>query len=426
MKVKLFSAADLLRQSSPRKFGSNRFSSLRDDSPAPQASDNGRRFRSPSVKRKPEEGASYSSVVSGGSSQVTDSSTHTHTMEQIECNTAKVNSLCEKVQTGLINTGAEPAICALFTDLCEAIKCINESQRMLADAKIGKKAPQEIFLQAPAKKVKQNIGPSNYSSDGKAPILVNITPPAPEVTETKEEADRRRFKDAVKDAERSTLLFNLNMGRVPIMNRETISKKATLALTSMAAKEEGKSTSTPSDEAVTAIDDTLSMTTGMTLFGNTTKTYVNPKDKESGSFCTIPVKYEFKDKDTRIRAEAILRSRCKVSCSTPYPQYLRVCIKQVVDRVKQKFPGESVRVNVDTGRLSLSVARRSDKESEWNYLRDPVPLPPEVLNISARFVPKDFVLGNLPSALCDFTPTKPERGRQGKIPSVMEVENHNE
>ena len=63
------------------------------------------------------------------------------------------------------------------------------------------------------------------------------------------------------------------MGRVPIMNHETISKKATLALVSLAAKCEGKLSSAPSEESVAAIDDVLSMTTGMSFFGNATKSY---------------------------------------------------------------------------------------------------------------------------------------------------------
>ena len=64
MKVRPFSAADLLRQNSPRKFATNssRFAPLRDQSPAP-GSDEGRRFRSPSVKRKNAENVSYSEVT---------------------------------------------------------------------------------------------------------------------------------------------------------------------------------------------------------------------------------------------------------------------------------------------------------------------------------------------------------------------------
>jgi hypothetical protein len=53
-----------------------------------------------------------------------------------------------------------------------------------------------------------------------------------------EDPEKKNFRDAVKAAESSTLVFNLNMGRVPIMNKETMKTKATLALTSMAASRE--------------------------------------------------------------------------------------------------------------------------------------------------------------------------------------------
>ena len=421
MKVRPFSAADLLRQNSPRKYNSNsnRFAFLRDESPAPGTEN--RRFRSPSTKRKPDDQASYAAMVSKGIPTGADSQVDSLTLDLIGVNTAKVTSLCDKVKTELTTLGAEPEICTIFTDLCDAIRCINESQRSLATSLLGKPALKETLSQIPPKRLKPSA-----QSGSDAPVLVDISKVSPSPAESQEEGDIRRFREAVKDAEKSTLIFNLNMGKVPIMNHETISKKATLALTSMAAKLEGKFSSTPSDEAVTAIDDVLSMTTKMSLFGNSTKSYVNAKDKESGAFCTIPVKYEFQDKDTRIRAETCLRSVCKVSCATPYPVILRDCIKQVVDRVKSRFPGEFVRVNVDPSNLSLSVARRGNKDSSWTFLRDSVLLPKEVLNISTRTVPKDFVLRDLPDSLCDFTPNKPDRGRQGRRPSSMEVTPPNE
>ena len=96
------------------------------------------------------------------------------------------------------------------------------------------------------------------------------------------------------------------MGKVPIMNKDTMSKKATLSLLAMAAKTEDKETSTHSDDTVAAIDDVLSMANGMQFFCNSTKTYRGKNDPESGSYCTVPVRYDFKDKDTRFRAEQVL------------------------------------------------------------------------------------------------------------------------
>jgi hypothetical protein len=168
----------------------------------------------------------------------------------------------------------------------------------------------------------------------------------------------KKFKEAIKDAERSTLVFNLDMGKVPIMNRETMNKRATLALTTMATRKEQKTTSVPSEEAVMAIDDLLSVTEGMEFFGACTKSYSHPNDPNSRLYCTVPVKYEFKDKDSRVRAETTLRDRCDVRCTTPYPSMVRECIKQIISKVKSDRPDRLVKVNVDTGSLTFKIATK--------------------------------------------------------------------
>ena len=152
MKLKPFSAADLLRQGSPRKFASNsnRFASIRDESPAP-GNGNGRRFRSPSVKRKNDDAVSYSDMVSIGlpPSQVPAQQVNNELLDMIGVNTAKVTSLCEKVQGELVTLGAEPEICTIFTDLCEAIRCINDSQKRLGESQCNPPAALVSHVQAP-------------------------------------------------------------------------------------------------------------------------------------------------------------------------------------------------------------------------------------------------------------------------------------
>jgi hypothetical protein len=58
--------------------------------------------------------------------------------------------------------------------------------------------------------------------------------------ETEEERKLRKFGEAIRDAERSTLCFNLDIGNVPKLNKHTISEKASLALAKMAAAEENR------------------------------------------------------------------------------------------------------------------------------------------------------------------------------------------
>jgi len=211
----------------------------------------------------------------------------------------------------------------------------------------------------------------------------------------KTEAEKRkdRFKQAVKEAESSLLIFNLNMGSYKTINPTTLNDKATLALTTMAAKNEGKKTSIPSDDAVGAIDDVLSMVKTVKFFGRTTKPYRKPGDKASGTFYTLPVRYEFQDRETRYQAEGILKSRCKIQTTTPYHPTLRDCIKQAVDAVKNDHPTDFVRVNVDTNNLALHLSHREQGENKpWVKYQTVFELPEEVLDVTAKNSPPSMTI----------------------------------
>jgi hypothetical protein len=136
------------------------------------------------------------------------------------------------------------------------------------------------------------------------------------------------------------------------------------------------------------------MVTSMDFYGSNTKQYTGNTEKP---FCTVPVRYHFKDRDVRTFAEKTLRDTCGVQCSTPYPTIVREAIKQVVAHVKKSHPDEYVKVNVLTKEFSLKVARRpKGKDEEWTYYSKNVPLPEIALDVNCRKVPEGFRLENLP------------------------------
>jgi hypothetical protein len=199
----------------------------------------------------------------------------------------------------------------------------------------------------------------------------------------------------VRDAEKSTLVFNLNMGTVPVLNTETISKKATLALTTMAAKVENPLSSVPSKDTITAIDDVLSATTGVMFYASVTKSYKNPKDDASGSYCTVPVHYDFKDRETRVQAEKILRTACKINCATPYPVVLRECIRQTNEFFRGFYNTLYVSTSVDIAKMSLRVSYKLDKSSPWSSHDKLIAIPHDALNVGIRRVPIGFRMTGL-------------------------------
>ena len=440
-KMKPKSASDVLRQLSPRKvigtsfFTGNRFNSLRDISPAASTrSISSIRDRSVSAKRKHDESASYSAVAGGGGREQVGIPLRIHA-DVLNTKLAKVRSVCDQAASAISVDNVDPAIVAIFGNILEALQLTCDLQADIISNLPGSDKGNAQYSGVVPKKSRQD---SNLVLTQKTQVNPLVPP---RIVQSRQVADNEdvdprifKFRESVKQAEKSTLLLNLDLGKVPIMNQNTISTKATGALTAMAAAAEGKNGIVPSEDTVTAIDDVLSMVNSMQFYGKSTKTYKNPKDPKSGAYCTIPVKYEFKDRDTRIRAETLLREKCKVHCSTPYPTILRETIRQVVNYVKKDYPDNQVRVNVDLKNLGLKVGRRPPAEAGappqyWKDYTRLIPLPPEVFDVSARSVPLNFVVRDLPDTpekqsrmAVDKSPVSSPSSRQSRKDSHVAVE----
>jgi hypothetical protein len=445
-------ATAALRQLSPRKtvgttfYTANQFSALREPSPANSVnSESDFRSRSGSVKRKINDfnAISYAGVTGGnlenrrgGGAPVITVTDPEPDVEKINVGVVKVKSLLEKVDSELQNSEIPPGVACVLNDLREAMGIVVDNQSIIAK-NMGAKQVNHPQVQPPrttdsmvslgnvSKKQRQDLGPRLLPEMPErggpwAPAIPSGTATTPvTIPEDASEAKIEKFRESIRDAERSTLIFNLDMGKVPIMNKETINKKATLSLAAMAAKKEKKTTSIPSEDAVAAIDDVLSVTTGMEFFGAQTKTYRHPTDPNSGSYCTVPVKYEFETKDDKIRAETVLRDLCEIHCSTPYPILVRECIKQIIAKVKHEVPNSLVRVIIDTQKMLFKVATKvkptGNEKATWVPYSVPVPIPEIVIEGTLRRVPDDFkVTWPAPSPRKE-TPRKSSQGE-------MEVE----
>jgi hypothetical protein len=434
-----FSASDVLRNVSPRKsiggtfLTVNKFAHLRSASPSPDPGPEGRnRIGSVSQKRKNSDdgnGPTYANMVcntgAGSGTEHVSVPAPTYSVQADEKSVMeiiKVKSITEKVDKEISEANADGTVLSI-------LKSINDAVALLCNAvlKPGQPgaAPPQSAAQAgvtmvslgaiPKKQRVVESGAKSGSGSGSQAIRLNgfvpqgkqktnaaTVPPVP--------PEEQSFRDAVKYAEKSTLVFNLNMGSVPILNTDTMSKRATLALTSMAAVAEGNSADKPSKDTIAMIDDVMSVSTGIHFYGSSTKSYKHPNDTQSGLFCTVPVRYEFNDKDTRINAEQILRTKCNAKCATPYPPILRECIRRVINDAKKDFPDNLIKVMVDPTKLALKVARRPNKDDskKWIYALEDIPLPKEVLDVRSRRIPDGLNVGHPKFPLPVNGPTPPK------------------
>jgi hypothetical protein len=195
------------------------------------------------------------------------------------------------------------------------------------------------------------------------------------------------FNAAIKEAERSLLIFNLNMGQTPCMNPVTISNKITQCLLSLAGKAEGSAPGNPSTSAKEVVDDILGMVTKMVLFGSKTAPCKVPgKPQENGSFFTVPVKLMFKDKKTAQTAAEILRKVLKLGSTTPYHKSLRSAINLAIRKTRASHPGSQAKVQVDSSKKVLKCFIRPDVSNpgQWSAASKNFPIPAEALDPSSR------------------------------------------
>ena len=205
---------------------------------------------------------------------------------------------------------------------------------------------------------------------------------APKVIKTKpvptpEESMASKVKKVLRDAERKTVIFELDLGAAPTINKESISKKVTMALHSKAASGDHDWNIKDAGEMV---DDVLSCSQLEFLGSGTRKFFNNKKatDARNGTMRTVPVRMDFKNKETRIQAETTLRNICKVSCSTPYPKKLRAMLGRAILEGKKSFDKSYIRTKIDIDNLTISASARTG--TTWTVVYGPVPIPLDVLD----------------------------------------------
>jgi hypothetical protein len=199
------------------------------------------------------------------------------------------------------------------------------------------------------------------------------------------------FNKAVKEAERSLLIFNLDLGQSPIMNPTTISSRVTVALLNTYAEKNELPKGSHSQDARDLVDDITSQVTRMEFFGSKTAPCKFPKEPlRNGAFFTVPVKLVFKDRRTAQTAADLLRKYLGLNSSTPYHRSLRAAINQAINRAKEHNPFHHAKVNLDMNGKTLKCFIRTDTNppGDWTPWGSNIRLPSEARDPGSKDISK--------------------------------------
>jgi hypothetical protein len=213
------------------------------------------------------------------------------------------------------------------------------------------------------------------------------------------------FAMAVREAERSVVIYNLNLGQSPLLNPTTISSKVTSALIKAAADNlEGEHNGSLAI-AGEMVNDLLSQVKSMKLFGKGTKPCKDPKNpSKDGTFYTVPVKLSFNNKQVAKAVNDMLRQKYKVSTSIPYHRSLKKAITLAHDRVSKSNPGKQVLISLDAANKCLKpfvrdppFNKRRSGPSNWVSTGGIIALPFEAFYPKLKELSEDFSLPTSPT-----------------------------
>jgi hypothetical protein len=213
--------------------------------------------------------------------------------------------------------------------------------------------------------------------------------PAAAITSNSNKEDP--FVKAVKEAERSILVFNLDMGQTPFMNPATISSKVTLSLLDLAAVKGGMEKGSHSQDSRDLVDDIMSQVVRMEFFGTKTAPCKFPgNSKLNSTFYTVPVKFVFKDRRTAQTAAEFLRKYLDLNSITPYHKSLKAAMTQAINRAKAANPGHHAKVNLDLNGKSLKCLIRTEGNppGSWSPWGKNIPLPVEAMDPGTKDITK--------------------------------------
>jgi hypothetical protein len=206
-------------------------------------------------------------------------------------------------------------------------------------------------------------------------------------TEDPIETATKKVKQTLRDAEKKKVLFNLNLGKNPVMNKESLSRKVTESLCSTVKAGNHDYDIADAEEV---LDDILSCSK-LEFLGTTSKLYFNnrnPNDPMNNNTYTLPVRMDFKDRETRFEAEIMLRKICKVSCSVPYPKKMCNLLNDIIKEGKALKPDCYIRTKVNVETLTVeALAKTSGGWVDLNLKRS---IPLNILDNSTTQVAMDL------------------------------------
>ncbi len=204
--------------------------------------------------------------------------------------------------------------------------------------------------------------------------MQNCTPP-------QQEEGEDLLREALKRADTESVLFDANLGPQSVMNKKTLLPAFTAGLKA-SAEEVARKNEKELGEHLRVASDALDCVGEVEFLGEKSKLYENRRDKndpKNGTFCTMPIKLTFEDRQDRINFERTVKSHCGLRAVMSLPKKVRTEQTAFGNALRERYPGMLVMVRVDTRKLLFKGYMKKDGENKWKECKEVYDIPKGIL-----------------------------------------------
>jgi hypothetical protein len=198
---------------------------------------------------------------------------------------------------------------------------------------------------------------------------------------------QRELKESLEKADRESIMFEIDLGKNTLANRSALAA-AFLNTVQKAAIDKATTSGKGLTEAVRVMDDTLSIVSDMEFIGSSSQRFISKKanDMRSNTFCTMPVKFKFDYRNSRIHFEKSMRDHCNFRAGISLPKPVRLEQAAFLSALRERYPHDAITVRLDIRSAFLYALRKVGGEGAWVGCLERLSLSPSIM--LPNFVPR--------------------------------------
>ena len=209
----------------------------------------------------------------------------------------------------------------------------------------------------------------NYAAAARR--MTNPPPPAPKPLQP----GKKELIEALEKSEKESVLFGANLGASVIAHRGTLNNNLTTDFHRRVLERAADKPEETVRESLRLVEDALSCVDNLEFLGTRSKPISNSHEVPDGKFCTMPVKLNFTDRDSRVNFERTVRELTGLKAVQSLPHPLRKEMAAFRKALEERYEGEIIMTRPNTQSLEFVAFHKKDGDKRWSSCVETHPIP---------------------------------------------------